>query len=27
MKNQAPFFDLEQEDIDLDDIEPERDLL
>jgi len=27
MKNQAPFFDLGQEDIGLADIEPERDLL
>lgn len=27
MKNQAPFFDLEQEDINLADIEPERDLI
>ena len=27
MKNQAPFFDIKQKDINLDDIEPERDLL
>lgn len=27
MKNQAPFFDLNQEDLDLADIEPERDLI
>lgn len=27
MKNQAPFFDLEQKEIGLEDIEPERDLL
>lgn len=27
MKNQAPFFDIKQEDIGLADIEPERDLL
>jgi hypothetical protein len=27
MKNQAPFFDLTQEEINLADIEPERDLL
>lgn len=27
MKNQAPFFDIEQKDIKLDDIEPEKDLL
>ena len=27
MKNQAPFFDLKQEDLDLADIEPESDLI
>jgi hypothetical protein len=27
MKNQPPFFDLEQEDIGLADIEPEQDLI
>ena len=27
MKNQAPFFDLKQEEINLADIEPERDLI